>query len=101
MNCRRKNIPTKVAVHIKAFGDVREGIVISRDPSGRKIIARGQVSREKQKRQGAGAGAKRCGVLSGRLPGNTERFYARGENEKVDVLESSFQQQCDCGLAGD
>lgn len=63
MTCRRKDVPAEVAAHTKAFRDVRGGIMISGDPFGRKVVARGQVKQKKLERQGESASAKRCGVF--------------------------------------
>ena len=45
---RRKDVPAEVAASIQASGDVREVIVISESPFGRKVVScRGTREREK------------------------------------------------------
>lgn len=72
MTCRGKDVPARVAAHTNAFRDMREDIMISGDPFGRKVIARGQVKQKKLERQGTSASDVE--FLSRRPSGNTERF---------------------------
>lgn len=72
MTCRGKDVPTSVVAYTNAFRDMREGLMISGDPFGRKVIARGQVQQKKLERQGTSASGVE--FLSRRPSGNTESF---------------------------
>lgn len=71
-----------MAASIKASEDMREVIMISGNPYGRKVVScRGTSETEKTREARKGCPCKTCGVLSAQQSGSTGGFLASGENE--------------------